>query len=57
MTGEIERVTGVPVVTINYDGTGAFKNDALVPFLTLGGAAERRAPEGEALEVAPAPED
>ncbi len=32
---EIERITGVPVVTLNYDGTGEHKNDALVPFLSL----------------------
>jgi hypothetical protein len=55
MTGEIERVTGVPVVTINYDGTGAFKNDALVPFLALGGADSNR--ERESRELAPASED
>jgi hypothetical protein len=29
----IERVTGVPVVTLTYDGTGSFKNDRFLPYL------------------------
>jgi predicted nucleotide-binding protein (sugar kinase/HSP70/actin superfamily) len=33
MTGEIERITGVPVVTLEYDGTGGFKNDDVIPYL------------------------
>ncbi len=37
MSKEIERVTGVPVVTITYDGTGAPKNDALEPYLAFVG--------------------
>ena len=35
MAREIERVTGVPIVTITYDGTGAPKNDAVVPHLAF----------------------
>ena len=35
MGDDIERVTGVPVVSITYDGTGAPKNDVIVPFLAL----------------------
>lgn len=35
MAGEIERVTGIPVVTIEYDGTGGSKNDAVIPYLKL----------------------
>ena len=31
--GRIEKVTGVPVVTLTYDGTGAPQNDTLVPYL------------------------
>ncbi|MEW6366467.1 MAG: acyl-CoA dehydratase activase [Acidobacteriota bacterium] len=33
MANEIRRATGVPVVTLTYDGTGAFKNDVIVPYL------------------------
>jgi len=52
LNSEIERITGVPVVTLNYDGTGEHKNDALVPFLSLGsaktaGKAEKLAPAAE----------
>lgn len=36
MSEGIERVTGVPVVSITYDGTGAPKNDVVIPFLALG---------------------
>lgn len=35
MAREIERVTGVPIVTLTYDGTGAAKNDAIVPYLAF----------------------
>lgn len=35
MTQKIYEVTGVPVVSVTYDGTGSFKNDAVVPYLTL----------------------
>ncbi|MBN2402731.1 MAG: CoA activase [Spirochaetes bacterium] len=33
MASEIERITGVPVVTLEYDGTGGFKNDDVIPYL------------------------
>ncbi len=33
MTGEIRKITGVPVVTITYDGTDDYKNDVIVPYL------------------------
>ncbi len=33
MADEIERITGVPVVTLEYDGTGGFKNDDVIPYL------------------------
>ncbi len=33
MAGRIERKTGVPIVSITYDGTGGNKNDAIVPYL------------------------
>jgi len=33
MAKAIEKHTGVPVVSITYDGTGGNKNDAIIPFL------------------------
>jgi predicted CoA-substrate-specific enzyme activase len=35
MAHKIYEVTGVPVVSLTYDGTGSFKNDTVVPYLTL----------------------
>jgi predicted CoA-substrate-specific enzyme activase len=37
MAKEIERQTGVPIVTLTYDGTTANKNDQIVPYLELVG--------------------
>ncbi len=39
MARDIERLTGVPVVSITYDGTGRYQNEAIVPYLAH--AAER----------------
>jgi predicted nucleotide-binding protein (sugar kinase/HSP70/actin superfamily) len=33
MTGEIRKITGVPVVTLTYDGTEDYKNDIIIPYL------------------------
>ena len=33
MCKEIEQITGVPVVSITYDGTGSYKNGLLAPYL------------------------
>ncbi len=33
MAGAIERETGVPIVSITYDGTGGNKNDVIIPYL------------------------
>jgi len=33
MARDVQRVTGVPVVSLTYDGTGRYRNDALVPYL------------------------
>jgi hypothetical protein len=48
MADRIEQVTGVPVVSITYDGTAAPKNDMVVPYLELGrgaaAGADRPAP-------------
>ncbi|KAB2891851.1 MAG: CoA activase [Desulfobulbaceae bacterium] len=35
MRGEIERRTGVPVVSITYDGIGGLKNEAIIPYLAF----------------------
>jgi predicted CoA-substrate-specific enzyme activase len=33
MADDIERITGVPVVTLEYDGTGGSRNDDVIPYL------------------------
>ena len=33
MKNRIEEMTGVPVVTIEYDGTAGFKNESIIPYL------------------------
>lgn len=33
MNRDIERITGVPAVSITYDGTGATQNDKIIPYL------------------------
>ncbi|MBF9015510.1 CoA activase [Oceanispirochaeta sp. M2] len=33
MSSKIHEVTGVPILSITYDGTGGFKNDAVLPYL------------------------
>jgi hypothetical protein len=33
MAGRIEEKTGVPVVSVTYDGTGGRKNDVILPYL------------------------
>jgi predicted CoA-substrate-specific enzyme activase len=35
MTKKIEETTGVPVVTISYDGTCSSKNGVIIPYLTF----------------------
>jgi len=35
MKNQIQRITGVPIITITYDGTSDFKNDVIVPYLKL----------------------
>ena len=34
MAKEIEKKTGVPIVSITYDGTSSKKNEAIIPYLT-----------------------
>ena len=45
MTREIEEKTGVPMVSVTYDGTGGAKNEVILPYLEYprarGGAARR----------------
>ncbi|MDA3955361.1 hypothetical protein, partial [Oceanispirochaeta sp.] len=33
MSGKIRDMTGVPVLSLTYDGTGGLKNDAILPYL------------------------
>jgi predicted CoA-substrate-specific enzyme activase len=33
MAARIEQVTGTPIVSITYDGTGGSKNDVIIPYL------------------------
>ncbi len=33
MAPRIEELTGIPVVTIEYDGTSGFKNEDIIPYL------------------------
>ncbi|MCJ7473393.1 MAG: CoA activase, partial [Actinobacteria bacterium] len=33
MTNEIKHMTGVPIVTLTYDGTNDYKNDVIIPYL------------------------
>jgi hypothetical protein len=33
MARDIERLTGVPVVSITHDGTGQYQNEAIVPYV------------------------
>ena len=33
MAGHIEKKTGIPIVTIEYDGAGGFKNSDIIPYL------------------------
>jgi predicted CoA-substrate-specific enzyme activase len=35
MAKEIENNTGVPIVSITYDGTGSNKNEAIIPYLSF----------------------
>ena len=35
MSRRIERATGVPVVTVTYDGTASNKNEVVIPYLKL----------------------
>ena len=41
MARDIEGLTGVPVVSITYDGTGQYRNDAAVPYLKFAAARAR----------------
>jgi predicted CoA-substrate-specific enzyme activase len=36
MASTIEEITGVPVVTIEYDGTSGIKNESVIPYLMYG---------------------
>ena len=42
MAAQIEQKTGVPIVSITYDGTGGNKNKAIIPYLKFPRRARRR---------------
>lgn len=35
MKADIQRITGVPIVTITYDGTSESKNELVIPYIKL----------------------
>jgi hypothetical protein len=37
LASRVQRLTGVPVVSVTYDGTGTFQNEIIVPYLKLAG--------------------
>jgi len=41
MSNEIEELTGVPVLSITYDGTEASKNDIIIPYLKFAGKGKK----------------
>ncbi len=43
MSKEIEEVTGVPVLTITYDGTESPKNDVIIPYLKYSSCSKKEA--------------
>jgi predicted CoA-substrate-specific enzyme activase len=46
MTKKIEEATGIPVVTISYDGTCSAKNGVIIPYLTFFGSDSRQRQQG-----------
>ncbi|WP_340110968.1 acyl-CoA dehydratase activase [Maribellus mangrovi] len=38
MTSKMEKVTGIPIVTIEYDGTSSIKNEDIIPFIKYANA-------------------
>jgi hypothetical protein len=42
MSKDIENITGVPVLTITYDGTDTPKNDIIIPYLKYAKRKENR---------------
>ena len=46
MGRRIERATGVPVVTVTYDGTASNKNEVIIPYLQLAREISRSRPSG-----------
>jgi predicted nucleotide-binding protein (sugar kinase/HSP70/actin superfamily) len=48
MAGQIEQITGVPIVNVTYDGTCSPKNDVVIPYLKL---SRRRAANSTSIEI------
>ncbi len=40
MSTRIQEETGIPVLSLTYDGTGGFKNDAILPYLKYSAAGQ-----------------
>ncbi|WP_319501083.1 acyl-CoA dehydratase activase-related protein [uncultured Draconibacterium sp.] len=38
MKSKMEEITGIPIVTLEYDGTSSFKNGDIIPFITYASA-------------------
>lgn len=34
LKSKMEKITGIPIVTLEYDGTSSIKNEDIIPFLT-----------------------
>ena len=38
MKSKMEEITGIPILTLEYDGTSSIKNGDIIPFLTYASA-------------------
>jgi predicted CoA-substrate-specific enzyme activase len=47
MGSKIQEVTGVPILSITYDGTGGFKNDAVLPYLKYSSIGQNKSVDSE----------
>jgi predicted CoA-substrate-specific enzyme activase len=53
MAHDIERLTGVPVVNITYDGTGQYRNDVITPYVKFARGGERNRTRERSTDPAP----
>jgi predicted nucleotide-binding protein (sugar kinase/HSP70/actin superfamily) len=47
MTRRMEKITGTPIVTIEYDGTSSGKNDDIIPYLQYAGSEKKKILQNE----------